>query len=65
MVPQGINPRELLVELTWTEAPDKGGMQSNAIAVLDVEYKKKPSPVYDAVVIVNCGMKRIPVEIVS
>jgi hypothetical protein len=60
--PQGINRRILLLELKW-EAPT--GPVGQMITPHKVTYRKKPSPDYDEVEIVNCDRKKIKVQIVE
>ena len=62
VTPQGINPRILLLELKW-EAPT--GPAHETITPHEVRFDKHPSPEYNEVVIVNCGDKKIKVEIVT
>jgi len=60
--PQGINERVLLLELKWT-APE--GVVGQMITPHQLRYQKTGSPEYDEVEIVNCGNKRIKVEVVQ
>jgi hypothetical protein len=59
--PQGINPRILLLDLVWT---DPTGPTNPVITPHQVHYRLPNSPDYDEVVIVNCGDRRIKVEVV-
>lgn len=61
VVPQGTNPRELLLELKW-KAPS--GSEGHIITPHEVRFELERSPEYKEVIIVNCDHKKIKVEVV-
>jgi hypothetical protein len=60
--PQGFNPRDLLLDLVWTNPT---GPVTEALTHHEVSFTKHDSPMYETVTITNCDDAHIKVQVVA